>query len=192
MNYAPGWVMFEFQKGSVISDIIAGIERVGTLDFKPGWVPSHTWLVLDETTGIEAATEGVARFPLSKYFDNPECQLMACRPAELSPVSLDQIRVVANKLTNEDLGYDYSGLVGDALEVFTFADQIIPDLKRIANPLHDGHDLFCSALVSTILEATQQYRGQELFRENTVSKISPLMLFTGFPWDKKQGRERLL
>ncbi len=187
MKFGPGWVFFEFQKGSVISDIIAGIERVGALDFKPGWVPSHTWLVLDETTGIEAATEGVARFPLSKYLDNPECQLMACRPAGLSPVSLDQIRVVANRVASEDLGYDYSGLVGDALEACTFADHIIPELRGIADPLHDGHDLFCSALVSTVLEATQQYREQKLFRENTVSKISPLMLLTGFPWDIKTG-----
>ncbi|HAM53548.1 MAG TPA: hypothetical protein DCP92_23710 [Nitrospiraceae bacterium] len=183
--YAAGDVMFEYEKGAIISEIIDDIQRVGELNFKRRWIPSHTWLVTDETTGVEASTEGVARFSLSKYLDDPKCQVMACRPQDITQITISQMLVVADLLASQGLHYDYSGLVGDALEACTFLDDIIPSLREVADPLHENHSYFCSALVATVLNSTAQYHNVPPMDKNTVSKIGPDMLMEQFPFESR-------
>ncbi len=178
-------VMFGLEKGSLVSEGIELIEEVGALDFSAKFVPSHTWIALDGNTGIEASTEGIAKFPLSKYIEQPGYIVQACGLPELIPKTETQILAMADKLASEGLSYDYAGLAGDALEAFLMLDQLLPELRKVADPLHEGHALFCSALVSTILKATAQYKDIEIFREYTVSKISPLILNQRFAWAAK-------
>ena len=184
-GYFDGDIMFEYQKGSVISEVIENVERIGELDFDSRWIPSHTWVVTGQTTGVEASTEGVAKFPLGKYLDNLKCQVMVCRPPDITTITISQMLATANLLASQGLDYDYSGLVGDALEAFTFLDQVIPALREVANPLHNQHALFCSALVATILNSTTQYHGFPPMDRNAVSKIGPDMLMRQFPFERR-------
>lgn len=184
VNYGPGWNMFSKKPGDLISGIIADIEKIGALNLHPGWCPSHVWKVINETQGIEASTEGIAYFPLQKYFNDPGYQIISCRPNVMTDITVQQMLAIADKLAKEGLGYDYSGLIGDAMEAFTFIDALIPELREVADPLHDSHDLFCSALVSTLDNGTKQYHNVPPFNNYTISKISPLILLRDFDYDR--------
>jgi len=184
-NYDIGWDMFERSPNNVVSDVIVDIEKGdGKLADWTGFSPSHTWKVISEDTGIEASTEGVSYFPLSKYFNDPSCEILSCHPAGIVTVTIQQMLAVSAKLTSEHMGYDYSGLIGDAIEGVLDLDSLIPVLKKIADPLNDSHDLFCSALVATINKATPQYANVKLFQDYIISKISPLRLMVEFPYDE--------
>src|SRR5208337_2954234 len=171
---------------NAISELIERIEKEDS-DFREyrGWVPSHTWLVIDEHTGIEAAASGIRYFELSKYFDDPTCQIVSYRPAGLTVAAIQQILGLAEQLSEEKLGYDYGALAGDTIEGLIGIDNLIPELKAVADPLHSSHRLFCSALVSTLLKGTAQYQDVDLFKTYTASKISPLRLMMQFPYDAK-------
>jgi hypothetical protein len=184
VNYGPGWDMFSKEPGDLVSGLISDIEKIGDLNLHPGWCPSHVWKIINETQGIEASTEGIAYFPLDKYFNDPGYQIVSCHPAGMTDRTLQQMLAIADKLVEKGLGYDYSGLIGDALEAFTFIDDLIPELRKVADPLHDSHDLFCSALVSTIDNGTKQYHNVPPFNQYTISKISPLILLKEFNYDK--------
>src|SRR5208337_1893655 len=122
-HYGPGWVMFEVSPKNAVSELIERIEKEDS-DFREyrGFVPSHTWMVLDEHTGVEASEGGVRYFKLSKYFDDPTCQIVSYRPSGITVETIQQILGIAEQLTAEHRGYDYTGLIGDALEGLTRID----------------------------------------------------------------------
>jgi hypothetical protein len=185
-TYGAGWDMFELSPHNIISEVIEDVEKVGSpqLDNSP-FIPSHTWKIIDHDTGVEASEEGISYFPLTKYFSDPSCTIVSCRPSGVTDDTIFQMLAVADKLVSEHLRYDYEGLIGDAIEGVLHLDELIPALYRVADPLHTDHKLFCSALVSTINKATPQYARAELFAQYTLSKISPLLLIQEFPYDQK-------
>lgn len=183
-DYVPCSVMFETSP-AFISGLIEDIEKLGSPELRKfGFVPSHTWLVTDQTTGIEASTEGVAYFSLTKYFNDPACKIVSATLKGITIDTIHQMLSLASVLAKDGLKYDYEGLVGDALESLTGLDNLIPELRKVADPLHTDHRLFCSALVATLISSAPQYAGLQLFKDYTVSKISPLLLFAELPFSE--------
>jgi len=200
INIGIGWDMYELGHGSAISDVIVDVEKVGSPDLQAKFIPSHTWKVLaigpvsnwngtgisdSYGIGIEASTEGVAYFPLSKYLGDPSCEIWSCHPQGLTDESIQIMLSLSGKLDGMKLGYDYSGLIGDAIEGFSGIDRLLPWLNKVSDPLHDDHDLFCSALVSTLNAACPQYAKIPLYQNSTDTKISPEMSMYEFPYDKR-------
>jgi len=194
-DYFAGWDMFEYSACNIISEAIDMIEKIGSPKSSSCFVPSHTWKVIDDRMGIEAAEGGVRYFELSKYFDNPGCEIVSCRPADITYDTEKQMLKMARQIVDQKTGYDYLGLIGDVVEGMIGIDRMIPELHKIANPLHSSHNMFCSAVVAALNKSTAQYQNIDLFTNFTISKISPLMLYTAFPYDvkisvKKVGNER--
>ncbi len=179
-DFAPGWDVFEREKGSEISDIIVDIEKAGSSDIKSFFYPSHVFKVVNATTGIEAAEGGVAYFPLSKYLDNPKCELVFCRPQGLTDQAVSQMLTLGDKLVKAKVGYGYLDLARDALIAFTGLEDVIPALHHLGT---QKNHLFCSALVSLMDKSADIYKDVWLFNEYSISEISPLMLMSDMVYD---------
>ena len=201
INTGVCWDEYELEHGSLISTVIADIQKVASPDIKARYIPSHTYkklivgpvknhplapgLVDQFGIGIQASTGGVKYFGLEEYYLNPKCEIWSCRPQGLTSDSIKIMFETAARLVAAKMGYNYLGLGGDAVEGATGIDRLFPRLYKVANPLDDAHDAFCSECLSMINSACPEYAGIDLYKIYIDSKISPEASMYEFPYDRR-------
>jgi hypothetical protein len=170
-NYGPGYVGFTYRDNNVFSHGIAWFTR----EEYDGIVPSHSFIVRDKNTLIEAALPEVHIRNLSEYFNDPHMVVFFKKPKELTSQDIDTIVFTATLH------------LGRKFDVSLFGYYIVRKILRLLGrfePNKDKPSFFnspdewvCSELVSYCLKAVSKYANLFPLSEYHPSKIDPLMLF---------------
>lgn len=182
-DFDVGYVGFMNKPGNILSKGITWFENLEESmkygeDLLDGGV-SHVFIVWDRDFGIESSDKGVQFFWLKDYIKKPNVRLVFREPEKIDQNYLHQLLNKAWSM--EETPYDYTGLLGYVVKVFSPLHHIIPGLNKLPVPLHLVGG-FCSAFVSECEKSTDFYKDIELFQNYHVTRISPNMLWNRFPW----------
>jgi hypothetical protein len=171
-NYGKGYVGFSFRDNNLMSKGIAYFTR-GEYE---GIVPSHAFVVENDTTIIEAHFPHVRRYPIQEYFNDPHVIVFFKKPHDLKP--FDAHFMLERAGLHVGSNYDASVLVyfvGRWIrEKFNFGK--IPPSHHPA--FWDSPESFmCSELVSDALNQIPKYSNLLPLSEFHPSRIDPFMLF---------------
>jgi len=174
-NYDIGYIGFTFCPGDIISEGIAYFSDAETdIDV------SHTLLVTGKNECIEAHIKnGVVVSTLSKYFNDPDCQIFFRKPVWLTHEIADRMVETAEEQVGCE--YDTSLITAQALQG-SFLGRLInkvfdgsPD-KYVSNMLDSDNKWICSELVAYILDSQPEYRDKGILSKPN-STINPQELF---------------
>lgn len=172
-NYGPGWVGFSYRDNDVFSKGIAWFTR----EEYEGIVPSHTFIVQDEKTIIEAAGGKVRVYPIQNYFNDPHIIVFFKKPR-----NYDKNRaytIIRRAAAKVDKTYDYS-LFFYFISHFLFLDYIekkFPCLRKRPSFFDSANKFICSEVVADSLNQIPEYSNLFPLSEYHISKIDPFKLF---------------
>ena len=114
VDYDVGWAGFT-NTGGAIADAIGYGERWDRLEAKRGTpTVTHAFVVIAPGVGVEAHLEtGVARFALSKYWNDPKCKLYFRRPRGWTPEM--GLNIAARAQLSPPLGHPYDKSLIEAM-----------------------------------------------------------------------------
>ena len=189
VNYNKGYVGFTYYNTSVISRGIAYITRWAKMgDIKV----SHTLLVTGKDECIEAhIKQGVVRSTLTKYFDDPRCQIFFRKPVGLTSDIAKRIEAVAAAQVGTK--YDTDLIVAEAAQggiIGKLVNRIFhgkPD-RLVSKLLNRDDRWICSELVAYCLDEQPEYHNQGSLHDPNET-IDPQELFEDAvifePWKHK-------
>jgi len=176
VNYATGYIGFTYT-GGFVAGSVAYFERwnrLGKLKV------THTFVVSGENECVEAhIDEGVARVPLTKYFDGPSCQVFFRQPRGWNP-DLGR-RIVDAAAAKVGSRYNTSLIVAEAASD-TFMGHWFNRLlrswpNRLLSKVCDRSDHWiCSQLVAYALAQQPELQGRGVLRL-PLDTIDPQQLF---------------
>ena len=176
-TYRPGYIGFQFQDDSVVSDGIAYFTRWDKLSNFP---VTHTFIVSCKNECIEAHLEnGVQCSTLDERFADPHCHVVFRKPIGLTiDIGSSIVYAAASQLGDK---YDKSLIIAQAFEG-TFTGRVLrkmygAKLEKILNRLFDHTDRWiCSELASYALDEQPEYHDKGcLLKPNGM--VSPQELF---------------
>lgn len=197
-DYGPGFSAFTMYDDSGLSDGISWIQKIeeaiSFIDevrkqtYSPRFeqtdlqqAPSHVFKVRDKETGIESAEQGVEYFDLQARINDPHLRIVFREPQRLNGMAAEQMFAYGAKLEAKEKPYDYTGLVGAAIRIFSPLNKIFPIINRLPNPLSIG-GLYCSAFDADCTKHTDEYRKEDIFKKFHVTRIDPMIWWYCFPW----------
>jgi hypothetical protein len=176
-NYGKGYIGFTYSDSNVISKGIAYFTRWARMSQIR---VSHALIVTDENECIEAHMNGgVQKSTLSKYFDDPHCQIFFRKPVDLLPAVADAI--VESAESQLGCTYDIGLIAGHALPN-TFVGRVIERRfggsfeSLLCKFLNHDNQWICSELASFCLDQQHSYHDTGILKAN-VETISPQELF---------------
>lgn len=187
-NYKPGYVGFTFTDGSFLSSGIAWFTR---WDAKKGGAPnlklSHTIIVIDKDTCIEATWPKIKISPLSNYFNDDPKHICFRKPKGLTPEIAKEMIEQGKIRIGEH--YDISVIVGQFLKknifgrVFSFLTFRLSD-KVLIKVFDAARAAVCSEFVAWCMKAAgyelkripADYTLQDLFHDEDLFE----------PWDTNE------
>lgn len=177
-HYNPGYVMFN-RSGGFLSEGIVWFESLGESE---SFISNHVALVIDAYRGIESGERGVEYFALSKYFDDPNVEVVIREPLGLNVKDIQEVLTFAKSQELEEVPYDYTGILGLALGLATRVSDHIKWIRKLPPFMHWPGARVCSAFVSDCFKHTEKYGKEKLFSEYHIARITPLLLWKCFPW----------
>ena len=197
-DYSPGFSAFTMYDASGLSDGISWIQKIEEAvsfitevrkqTYSPRFeqtelkqAPSHVFKVIDKETGIESAEKGVEYFDLQARIYDPHLRIVFREPERLNGMAAEQMFAYGAKLEAKEKPYDYTGLVGAVIRIFSPLNKIFPIINRLPNPLSLG-GLYCSAFDADCNKHTDEYRKEEIFKKFHVTRIDPMIWWYCFPW----------
>ncbi len=179
-NYSAGYVGFTYTDNSFVSNgIIFFTQKLAY------WLKvSHCFLVRDEEHGLEATltrkVNGVHKFKLQEYFNNPHCHVFFCKPIELCDDYTNTILIEAKKHIGKK--YDLPLFGGFILRWILRPLEALPCIRLKPSIFDSSISFICSEYVSTCLKQIPLYRQIEPLKGYHESKINPQMLFHSNLW----------
>lgn len=172
-HYAPGYVGFTYETGSLLS---AGIAYFTHWDNMHEIPVSHVFTVEDCKTGIETHySTGVRRVELEKLFDDPRLVVVFRKPTNLKPWEADEM--LARLRPEIGKKYDTSLIICHMLTKLCagrwLRAWIAPTLYRWFDSLDEW---VCSELVAFGLSAVPRFRNKGILKQPYRS-ITPQQLF---------------
>jgi len=182
VNYDVGYIGFTYYPGDIISEGIAYFSDAETdIDV------SHTLLVTGKNECIEAHIKnGVVVSTLSKYFNDPDCQIFFKKPVWLTHEIADRMVETAEEQVGCE--YDTPLITAQALQG-SFLGRLINKVfdgsvdRFVSDKLDSDNKWICSELVAYILDSQPEYKDkgilakpdntinpQELFDDKTIFK----------------------
>lgn len=181
-NYKPGYVGFTFTDNSFISSGIIFFTNKPTSTINV----SHTFLVDKDGTGLEATltkgVNGVRRFRLDEYFNNPHTHVLFKKPYNLNPSYVNIIIEEACRHIDEE--YDLLLFFGFILRWVLRPLENSPWLRKKASIFNSKDKMICSEYVSTCLKKVSLYSCIDPLQSYHPSKITPQMLFDSDLWER--------
>lgn len=173
-NYKPGYFGFTFDNNSFISKGIIWFTK------KPDHLVkvSHVFIVEHDGYGIEATlnkkVDGVHRFEIQQYFNNPHTHVFFKKPRGLKPEYTDLILAEANRRIGNK--YDSPLFAGFVLRWILKPLENSTWLRRKPSIFNSSNKDICSELASICLNEVQFYRRFEPLKSYHSSKIDPVRL----------------
>ncbi|MEG4838338.1 hypothetical protein [Microcoleus sp. B9-D4] len=194
VNYKTGYIGF-LNKGTDLTSI--GIAYFTGWDTISDIHTTHTLIVTDEDECIEAdkINNTVKVCTLSKYFNDPNCQIFFRKPILFN----DAVgNAIAHKASLEvGKKYDFGAILTQALSG-SFPGRVLDRLltgkfeELLGNLLDNPDKWICSELVAYVLDEQQVYRDKGILKRPN-STISPQELFQDTeifaPWKNSQPSE---
>lgn len=183
----PGTVIFMRKKSNVLSGVISWFQSLdeastfGEQIGDPDAEPSHTALIRDAETIHESSVGGVQISSLGKYLNDSGYQIVCRRPYGLTDEAVKQAIAYGDSLVGKQ-PYDYSGLIGHALQIISPLDNWFPFIRKWPVPLH-LFGRYCSAFNMDELKHTDLYKNEALFKIWHITRISPSLMWNLFPWE---------
>lgn len=172
VNYDMGYIGFTYYPKKIVSSGIAYFTRFERMsDIKV----SHSLLVSGPDECIEAHIQnGVERSTLSKYFNDPGCQIFFRKPIDLNPELA--IRMVETASCLVGAKYDLALIVAQAIQG-SFLGRLINKLtgewvdRQISYRLNNKNKWICSELTSYVMDEQPEYynRGILALPNETIS-----------------------
>lgn len=187
-TYMPGYIGFTYSRNSIISILVAWFSRsISHIKFlnldkknKKYAKVSHTFIVIDETTIIEAhAMSGVSYAKLSKYTEDKNCDVYFRRPLGYNKILGSKIVKSAQRHLGEN--YDYGLIIADLLSS-TFIGRTINRAffnipkKLLSYFLDTPKAQICSEVASKALKDQQKLKNKGILK-TPAREITPQMLF---------------
>lgn len=195
IDYIAGETLFTHADRSVITEGISYFEHLGEatnfgkLIGQKNAEPGHVVWVISEKEGFESYVGGVQKCRLQKYFDDPHCIVVSRTPKDIDDAALQQgYRYAVSRLGHP---YDYTGIIGKAIDILTPIESVFPFIRKWPVPLHWPGSAFCSALVADIHKHTDRYAKENIFKKWHVTRISPSIWWNEFCWEPISYEGRL-
>lgn len=184
----PGTIMFIRKKNDLLSGVISWFENLAEAsDFgeqigDPDAEPSHTVRIIDDNLNIhESSVWGPQIAPLSKYLDDSRYQIVCRRPLGLTDAAVKQANEYGNSLIGKT-PYDWTGLIGHAVQILSPFDNWFPFIRKWPVPLHLMGE-YCSAFNMDEYKHTDLYKDLPMFKIWHVTRLSPSLAWNLFPWE---------
>ena len=177
-NYGPAFVGFSTRDNNVFSKGIQYFTRHEADQL----TPSHSFLVLNQDTLLEASVEGVVKTLLVDYFSNPHIMVYFKKPRGLDEAKTNLI--LERALSHLGAGYDF-GLMFYYIIAYVLR-QTDPGMRlrwnlwiqeRLPGWLDNPNRELCSELVADALNQIVEWRQLPPLSDHTASAISPVDLF---------------
>lgn len=184
-DYAPGYDIYTIKPGNAISEGIVWFQNIDErIEYEKllkvhGF--SHVFHVVDEEWGIEASDQGIQRFRLSEYFDDPD-YIVVCREPEnlLFPSVFEKNQYLESLIGRP---YDIPALgLGFAAMILSRVTSLFPFWRKTPVPFHLPGARVCSSLVADGWKHTRQYSDIQLLKEWNITRIHVHKLWNGFPY----------
>jgi len=206
-DYMPGTTGFSMYDASALSkgiswlqsfeEAVSFIEEIREQTYSPRFeqthlkqAPSHVFKVVDKLSGIESEEKGVEYFDLQERINDPHLRIVFREPQRLNIKAITQMLYYAGQLEKKEKPYDYTGLVGSIIRIFSPLNKIFPIINRLPNPLSIG-GLYCSAFDADTLKHTDEYRKEKIFKKFHVTRIDPMIHWYMFPWKPLKMRNEI-
>ncbi|NQE38479.1 hypothetical protein [Microcoleus asticus] len=194
LNYRPGYIGF-LNKGTDLTSL--GIAYFTGWDSMSEIHVTHTLIVTDEDECVEAdmVNNCVKTSSLSKYFNDPNCQIFFRKPVFFNDAIGNAIVHKARLEVGKE--YDFRAIFTQGLSG-SFPGRVLDRLltgkfeEMLGNVLDDPNKWICSELVAYTLDEQLLYRDKGILKSPNCT-ISPQELFQDTeifkPWKKSEPLE---